>query len=111
MDVHTLPTHVSRSCSVHRHTGCPQIGCECSCHLSCAKCGREDANYNASQIIGFTHLVCATCFVALLHEQTHHVCVECGDFDAYQELVVSHQYRCVACHQKHERIHLTRWAC
>lgn len=111
MDAHTLPTHVSQSCSTHAHKRCPKIGCGCCCHLPCARCGHQgDADYEASQVIGITVLVCAGCFVILMNEKTHHVCVDCGDPGAYQEPAVSRQYRCVSCHQKHEKVPTTRWA-
>lgn len=111
MDIHNLPMSVSRLCSGHLHGCCSQLDCGCGCHQVCTRCGEPcQGEYDASQIIGVPHLVCASCYVVVMNDVAHRRCEQCGSDAAYRELEIGLAYLCINCHRHNEIIRLTRWA-
>lgn len=102
-----LARYVSRACSGFTHHVCPKVGCGCTCHETCARCGDPcEGGYDVSQTIGEPRLVCANCYVIEAGDTRRPPCSTCGGPDAYCEPELDAHYLCVGCHHSHE---LTRF--
>jgi hypothetical protein len=74
--------------------------CGCNCHQKCARCSADcQATYDASEVIGEEHLVCAECYVLLTAKRRHARCEGCGGPAAYRDPKLGNFYLCMDCHQ------------
>lgn len=104
MDTHPQAMVVSKPCSAYMHSNCSEDEeCGCSCHQVCAKClSKCQATYDASEVIGEEHLVCAECYVLITKNRQKPRCEGgCGATTAYRDPAVGDFYLCMDCHKKH----------
>lgn len=84
------------------HSNCHDEECGCNCHQVCAKClSKCQATYDASEVIGEEHLVCADCYVLITRDRKRSRCEGCGATTAYRDPAVGNFYFCMDCHKQH----------
>ena len=99
MDTHPQALVVSRPCSAYMHGNCQDGECKCNCHQVCTRCQAKcQATYDASEIIGEEHLVCAECYVLLTAKRRYARCEGCGNTAAYRDPKLGNFYLCMDCH-------------
>jgi hypothetical protein len=104
MDTHPQARVVGKACSGYMHSNCQDEECGCNCHQVCSRCGAKcQATYDASEVIGEEHLVCAECYVLLTAKRRRARCEgdDCSATAAYRDPKLGNFYLCMDCH--HER--------